>query len=299
MLRGIDISSWQVVRDWDAVQRSGVDFAIVKATGGTFYRNPAYAAQLAGARGAGLPVGHYHYAYEAAVPGRGPEAEAAYFLAHSDVRPGEPVALDLEEPTAWDGAAEFAERFMAAIDAALGLETLLYTYPSYITERGLGTPALAKRRLWFASYPQTPVPGPFPPAPWPWKEITIWQWSAFATIPGIGPNVDENLYPADLASFRALGGLVDSPPAPRFANPDPLTEVWVHEYFGHMYDLVAHGHPLRPAALYDDGFVRQLFERVVLESNGRGEPTVGGLGQALAYMAADRYPEWPTVKPLV
>jgi lysozyme len=299
VLRGIDISSWQNVRDWNAVQRSGIDFAIIKATGGTHYHNLTYSAQLAGARGVGMPVGHYHYAYEASVPGAGPEAEAAYFLDYSDIRPGEPVALDLEEPTAAVDVAEFAERFMVAVDRALNLETLLYTYRSYITERGLTTPALAKRRLWFASYPETAVPGPFPLAPFPWKEITIWQWSAFATIPGIGPNVDENLYPADLSSFRALGGLLDSPPAPRFVNPDPLTGMWVHEYFAHMYDLTMHGRPIQPAALYDDGVVRQLCERCVLESNGRGEPTIGGVGQALAYMTSGRYPEWPTTKPLL
>lgn len=299
-MRFIDISSWQNVRNWGAVRASGVEGAIIKATGGGGYTNPSYPAQLAGARAEGLLVGHYHYGYEADVPGVGPVVEARRFFDIADILPGEPLALDIEEPKAWEGVPEWCYRFLTELERLCGFAPLLYSYKSYIIERLLHLdPRLARFALWYAYYPETAQPGAFPPAPAPWQAIELWQWSAFETIPGIGPNVDENVYAKTADDWRALGGLHASPPAPRFANPDPLTGFWVHEYFVHMYDLAGHGHPLRPAALYDDGFVRQLFERCVLESNGRGEPTVGGLGQALAFMAADRYPEWPTVKPLV
>lgn len=297
-MRGIDVSSWQHVRDWGAVLRAGYAFAIVKCTGGLYYKNPSYEAQIAGARAAGLLVGHYHYAYEGEATGN-PEAEARRFFDQADILPGEPLALDIEEPKAWEGVLDFALRFLAELERLCGFPPVLYSYPSYLIERGLTDPRLARYPLWYASYPQTAQPGTYPATPRPWREIAIWQWSAFATVPGIGPNVDDNITRLDAAGFRALGGAVALPPAPRFANPDPATGVWVHEYFAHMYDLARHGRPLLPAALYSDGQVRQLFERVALEGNGRGEPTIGGLGQALVNMAGGKHPDWPDVHPLL
>lgn len=297
-MRGIDVSSWQAVRDWGAVRAAGYDFAIVKCTGGRFYLNPSYAAQITGARAAGLLVGHYHYGYEGEAFGD-PEAEARRFFAAADIRPGEPLVLDIEEPKAWDGVLAFVVRFLVELERLCGFPPVLYSYQSYLIERGLTDARLARYALWFASYPQTAAPGPFPATPQPWREITIWQWSAFATVPGIGPNVDDNITRLDADGFRALGGAVASPPTARFENPDPATGVWVHEFFGHVYELAKHGRPLLPAALYADGYVRQVFENLCLGSNGRGEPKVEGLGQALAHMTSGRYPEWPGVGPLL
>lgn len=201
-LKGIDVSSWQPNINWPTVAASGVDFAIVKASGGAHYRNPRYRQQIDGARAAGLIVGHYHYAHELSFdpPKRTPEEEADYFLATIDARPGELVALDIEDPEAHGNLSGWALAWLTRVEAALGCAPLLYTYPYYAIERSLTAPALAHYPLWWASYDKPPRN-----APAPWHDWTILQYTAFATVPGIGPNIDENMFKGNRAQLAALG----------------------------------------------------------------------------------------------
>lgn len=204
MLRGIDVSSHQPTIDWGRV---AVDygFAIIKATGGAWYRNPEYAAQLAGARAAGLVVGHYHFAHEGEDPGPGAAAEADYFLAHADVRPGELVALDIEDTGVGGDLSGWALAWLERVGAALGCRPLLYSYPDYIRTRGLGTPALAAYPLWFASYRTPYAMQPWPSAPGRWGRIAIWQWSGGTAVPGIPNDTDDNLTGLTREGLIALG----------------------------------------------------------------------------------------------
>lgn len=202
MLRGVDVSSWQPNIDWRAVAAAGYEFAIVKATGGAHYRNPRYRDQVGGARAAGLLVGHYHYAHELSfgAPATTPEQEADYFLAAIDARPGDVVALDIEDPQATGNLSPWALAWLGRVEAALGCAPLVYTYPYYAIERHLTDPALARYPLWWASYDTPPRRSPAP-----WTGWAILQHTAFATVPGIGPNVDANRFEGDRAALRALG----------------------------------------------------------------------------------------------
>src|SRR5437763_12676400 len=64
-LRGIDVSNWQGSIDWSKVAAVGVRFAFLKASQGTTYTDPTYAANRSAARAAGARAGAYHFA----VPG--------------------------------------------------------------------------------------------------------------------------------------------------------------------------------------------------------------------------------------
>ncbi len=84
-------------QDWASYQATnlptaGLSFMFAKATEGTGYANPKFAAQMAHARASGLVVGSYHYPHMAADPA----AEVAYFLAAADPQPGDVLALDWE-----------------------------------------------------------------------------------------------------------------------------------------------------------------------------------------------------------
>lgn len=204
VLRGIDVSSHQPNIDWGQVANS-YGFAIVKATGGTFYANPNYAAQLAGARAAGLGVGAYHFAHEGENPGAGPEAEADYFLAHLDWRPGEVVALDIEDMGVGGDLSDWALRWLRRVEAALGIKPLLYSFPNYIETRGLGTTELAAYPLWFAYYKTPYAMGAWPATPGQWPRITIWQWSGGTAVPGIPNDTDDNIFEGTADDWRALG----------------------------------------------------------------------------------------------
>ncbi len=59
-MRGIDVSRWQGEIDWAAVGAAGVRFAMIKATEGSG-ADPLFAGNVAGASGAGLVCGTYHY----------------------------------------------------------------------------------------------------------------------------------------------------------------------------------------------------------------------------------------------
>ena len=48
--------------NWGKVARSGISFAAVKATEGTYYRNPYALSDIKAARAAGLSVGAYVFA---------------------------------------------------------------------------------------------------------------------------------------------------------------------------------------------------------------------------------------------
>jgi GH25 family lysozyme M1 (1,4-beta-N-acetylmuramidase) len=95
---GIDVSSAQPGFDWPAARGAGVGFAFVKATEGTSYRNPQFAAQYNGSYQQGMIRGAYHFARPDGASGA---AQAEYFVRNGGgwSRDGRtlPGALDLED----------------------------------------------------------------------------------------------------------------------------------------------------------------------------------------------------------
>ncbi|MET9359740.1 glycoside hydrolase family 25 protein [Streptomyces sp. NPDC006632] len=84
-------------QDWASYQSStpntsGLSFAFVKVTEGLSYINPRWVAQRDHAKANGLVWGGYHYPNM----GNSPRAEADYFIAQVDWRPGDVVILDWE-----------------------------------------------------------------------------------------------------------------------------------------------------------------------------------------------------------
>lgn len=221
MLKLIDISSHQPTVNWDALRRDGYEGAIVKATGGNTYVNPEYHQQLAGARGVGLVCGHYHYDGEPTVSTGTPEQEAAHFLAHADVQPGDLTAFDAEER-----ATRSIPRYMAwmtLVEKAHGMPPLFYTFQSFVTELGAAPwQPLARYPLWYAWYPNSGQPGNFPAPLAPWQKITLWQWSGGTAVIGIPNPTDSNLFDGDRAALVALGkpGLAPSPGPARVVTPE-------------------------------------------------------------------------------
>src|SRR5207248_1940003 len=95
---GIDVSSYQNQVSWSSVHAAGAQFAYAKATEGLSYVDPQFAANNAGAKGAGVYFGAYHF-------GRpdlsGGTAQADYFLDHARyAQDGHtlPPMLDIEWP---------------------------------------------------------------------------------------------------------------------------------------------------------------------------------------------------------
>lgn len=209
-IRGIDIASHQgPLIDWQAVKAAGNEFVISKATGGAIYKNEHYQRQLAGARAAGLIIGHYHYAHELSFGQSRASAaqEAAYFLANSDIRENEFAVLDIEDPAIPrnENLAGYALEWLDRVSTGIGNRAWLYTYPYYAIEHGLLDVRFLYYPLWFAYYydPYRRSPVPTPPAPF--NKIAMWQWSGGTSVPGIAIPTDENFYFGSAAELRATG----------------------------------------------------------------------------------------------
>lgn len=96
-LSGIDVAGYANISNWAALRNKGVQFAYIKANEGTYYVNPKFASQSAGATSAGIIRGAYDFANPAADTGH---TEADYFVTHGGAWRADgmtlPGALDME-----------------------------------------------------------------------------------------------------------------------------------------------------------------------------------------------------------
>jgi GH25 family lysozyme M1 (1,4-beta-N-acetylmuramidase) len=199
VLTGIDISSYQGSVDFSAVRASGHSFVIVKSTEGVGYLSDFHRGQVDGARANGLLVGHYHFAR----PDRGNDAldEAKYFLAQTDIRPGELVVLDVE--AGGGNISPWVLRWLNYVWQQTGTRPFVYTGGWFIPGRLLD-PALAAFPLWDAQY-SGGLTFPSGVGPWAGHQVVVWQHSSSARVPGIGGNVDENYFNGPIEQLRAYG----------------------------------------------------------------------------------------------
>ncbi|KAJ8514554.1 hypothetical protein ONZ45_g7913 [Pleurotus djamor] len=77
--KGMDVSGYQPGINWSSVKAQGIEFAFIKATEGTSYRNPEFSSQYTGATNIGIIRGGYHFARPDISSGA---AQANFFLAH-------------------------------------------------------------------------------------------------------------------------------------------------------------------------------------------------------------------------
>lgn len=214
---GIDVAKYQGEPDWAAVRDAGYAFTYIKATEGVGYISPVLDAQLAGARGAGLVTGLYHFARPDT---NSPEQDAADFagqLARLGSSGGGnlPPCLDIET----DGAdlAGWINGFIGAIRGHTGRnEVMVYASASWFAQK-LGTDSWVDPGvcLWVAHYGQPEgEPGFFT------DRVVMHQHSADGQVPGIAGKTDLNVSMVDLPALT--GG---SAPAP--APPPPQAETYV------------------------------------------------------------------------
>ena len=123
VLNGFDFASYQAGFDFTDCEG---DFAITKATQGTWYVNPAFEQLYDGAKQAGLLLGIYHYA-----EGGDPEAEAEFFVQTCGERIyGAVLFLDWEgqsNPTFGTGKdVEWCRMFVGKIAELVGVTCIPY-----------------------------------------------------------------------------------------------------------------------------------------------------------------------------
>lgn len=170
----IDISHHNGKVDFAKAAKAGITGVFHKATQGTGYTDPTYAANRAAAKAAGINWGAYHF-------GTGSDGveQAEYFL--SAVKPdgGDLLVLDFENNLQGPSMTlEEARAFVTHVQQHTGRWPGLYS-GHYVKDllHGTSDPVLGQCWFWLAQYGNTAV---VPPN---WKSWTFWQY----TDGGIGP----------------------------------------------------------------------------------------------------------------
>ncbi len=195
--RGVDVAAAQhpggAGIDWPQVAAAGYSFAAVKATEGTYYANPWYGADTAGAAAAGLQVTGYHVA----IPNvSGGAAQADYAVGHlgqaADGR-SRPLEVDVEyDPytatdhtnqcyglaparlVAWIGA------FIREAERVGGQAPVIYTSAAWWRACTGDSAAFSADPLWVADYGTAGTAGMAAWATWSYRQFT-----SVGTVPGI------------------------------------------------------------------------------------------------------------------
>ncbi|MGE7762090.1 GH25 family lysozyme [Peribacillus sp. NPDC097895] len=215
-IKGIDVSHWQGVINWDKVAKDGVKFVFIKATEGTSYSKLSYFKDNAPkALAAGLKVGAYHYAKFATVAEA--KAEAAYFLGSiRSIGLNYPAVLDLEENKKCANREILTDAAIAFLEAIedVGQTAMLYTGRAFL-ENHLDESRLKKYALWIARYNSTLG-----------RSADIWQHSDTGKVNGISTKVDLNLAYRD---FTDTVNPISPPENPNTSKPTSTTTYTVKE----------------------------------------------------------------------
>ncbi|MET9254396.1 lysozyme [Streptomyces sp. NPDC048182] len=201
---GVDVSGHQGNVAWSTLWSSGVKWAYVKATEGTYYTNPYFAQQYNGSYNVGMIRGSYHFATPDTTSGA---AQANYFVDHGGgwSRDGKtlPGALDIE----WNpyGAACYGKSASAMVSwirdfvntyrARTGRDAVIYTATSWWTQCTGNSGAFGTTNpLWIARYASSV--GALPAG---WGVQTMWQYTSS------GPTVgDHDKFNGALDRVQAL-----------------------------------------------------------------------------------------------
>jgi GH25 family lysozyme M1 (1,4-beta-N-acetylmuramidase) len=188
-LPGLDVSHWQGTLNWTTIKNQGAQFAYIKATEGTTYRDPQFSANYTNAYYAGLIRGAYHFAQPASSTGA---AQADYFAAHgggwSRDNQTLPGMLDIEynpNGSTCYGLSQASMRswitsFLNEYHAKTGRWATIYTTTNWWTTCTGNTSAYASNDpLDIARYSSSA--GTLPAG---WSFYTFWQFADSGTFPG-------------------------------------------------------------------------------------------------------------------
>ncbi|MCX5142895.1 MULTISPECIES: lysozyme [unclassified Streptomyces] len=201
---GVDVSGHQNAVNWSALWSSGVKWAYVKASEGTYYTNEDFTQQYNGSYNVGMIRGSYHFATPDTTSGA---VQANYFVDHGGgwSKDGRtlPGVLDIE----WNpygaqcygktaaGMVSWIRDFVNTYKARTGRDAVIYTATSWWQScTGNSASFGTTNPLWVARYNTTV--GTLPAG---WGFYTIWQYTS--TGPTVG---DHNHFNGALDRVQAL-----------------------------------------------------------------------------------------------
>ena len=200
---GIDISRYQGAIDWNAVKKSGVEFAFIRSSIGDgatprsgedilFRHNAAKALE------AGLKVGVYHYLWAETVEDA--IKEAKFFV--KTIEPYAidfPVVLDFEDPTQESlgktKLTAIAKAFLDEVKAS-GYYPMIYANKNWLVNY-LDMNKLSDYEVWLAEWKSAPTYS---------GNFGVWQFSSRGKVSGINGDVDLNICYRNYSKIIKDGG---------------------------------------------------------------------------------------------
>ena len=199
---GVDVSSYQGKLKWSKWAKRDKDFAYVKATEGTSYKNPYFKNQYGGAAKAGLVRGAYHFA---SPNGKAGYKQARYFVKNGGGWSADgrtlPGVLDIEYnpygSTCYGVSKKkmvtWISSFTREYKKLTGKDAVIYTTTDWWTRCTGSSARFAETNpLWVARY-GTKKPGTLPKG---WKTATFWQYTS--------DPIDQDVFPGKMKRLKVL-----------------------------------------------------------------------------------------------
>lgn len=182
-MKGIDVSHWQGLINWDKVAKDGIEYVFLKATERTKYVDRTFKTNAAAARKAGLHVGAYHFArFKNNTEAR---EEAEHFVNTVKGSPlNWPLVLDLEVNEGnlnRDKLTEASNVFIDVLQKA-GFAAMIYVNKNYLDNYIYYSKIDAP--LWLARYREFDKGAGV--------DCDVWQHTSQGRVNGITGDVDVN-----------------------------------------------------------------------------------------------------------
>ncbi|GAB3218908.1 lysozyme [Glycomyces halotolerans] len=208
---GIDVSHYQGSINWNSVRSSGIQWAYIKATEGTSYKDPRFNANYPNAYHAGVIRGAYHFARPNYSSG---SAQANYFASNGGAWSADnrtlPGVLDIEHNPSGSSCYGLSTTqmrnwilsFYNTYKSRTGRDVVIYTTASWWNScTGNWTGMRLRSPLWVAHWG---VSSPRLPAGWSSTTWTFWQYTSTGRVSGISGNVDRNYFNGSRTRLIAL-----------------------------------------------------------------------------------------------
>ncbi len=188
-MEGIDVSQWQGMIDFQAVEQAGTELVYIKASEGIDFVDPYFGRNYRNARAAGLPVGFYHYLTARSASAARQEAHHFVSVTEGLLSEGKMI-MDIEDLSglAREEINQIALSFLQSVEEFSNKEPAIYA--DAYNASAYCSDGLTKWPLWIAQYG---VAAPDTDNPWG-TGWTGWQYTDLGNIPGIRGNVDRSIF---------------------------------------------------------------------------------------------------------
>ncbi len=201
-IHGIDVSKWQQRIDWQRVKQMKVDdveisFAFIKATEGSWMKDPQFDRNWMASGKQGLIRGAYHFF----LPDVSARDQATKFIRTVSLKKGDlPPVVDVEETRGMTKAQirNNTKTFLNILEKHYKVKPILYTNRDFYKQYFADQDDFKYYKLWVAHYHVTDLNMPND------ENWHFWQHSDKGNVNGINDRVDFNVFNGDSAELRRL-----------------------------------------------------------------------------------------------